>query len=742
MDKFVYRIGKKINESSESSPRNVDLNLPDTPNSGNSIGAACISGCRTNKTGRSFQKHWIKKYQWLSYNEDVNKVFCSVCKDITSRGISIPKKSSRDEESIKIFTQVGFSSWNKALERFSVHENSEVHKFCSLQRAHLDKGTNVHSMISKGKEADMKSARVALLKMISSLRFLMVGGLAIRGHDDHNSNYHRLLDLISEDNAELSSWLKRTKYRWISHEVTNELCSVIANEVLKIIINLVKDAHYYSIMLDESSDISNHEQVSVCFRFVNSEDLQVREIFCGFYETQSTSAETLFKLCKDVLTRFSFDIKMCRGVATDGAANMSGTFSGLQARIKAVEPRAIHIHCLAHSLNLVVQDSMKQVSVIRDYLVTIRELITFVRGSPKRQAKFETFQAADDNPSNATLRPFCPTRWCCRISSLKTVVSNYGDLIAFFADMELEKTEAGAKAKGFLKSLYAFDFAFITKLLIDIFERIEVLNTFLQNSSMHIQQALENVENVRKMLESLRTNEAFNLIWNSCREFARQNDIDEPKLPQVRRKPKRFGFDVDEGNNEHIFSNPNDFYRKMYFEVLDLVINCFQDRFNKTSITHLQNIESFIVNKSDNGDYLIEFYKDDFDRDRLILHRNMLLDICNSKSIFLKNLGDAVSFLSVPEHESIKELIPEIVKLIKMMLTIPISTCTAERSFSSLRRLKTYLRNNMTQRRLNDIAILHVNRDLAQEISLESVADIFIKRTAARRNTFILNNID
>ena len=73
-----------------------------------------------------------------------------------------------------------------------------------------DKGVNVQSFMSKGKERDMKSARVALLRMLFSLRYLMVQGLATRGHTDENSNYHALLELVAGDNSDLSSWLQRT----------------------------------------------------------------------------------------------------------------------------------------------------------------------------------------------------------------------------------------------------------------------------------------------------------------------------------------------------------------------------------------------------------------------------------------------------------------------------------------------------------------------------------------------------
>ena len=56
-------------------------------------------------------------------------------------------------------------------------------------------------------------------------------------------------------------------------------------------------------------------------------------------------------------------------------------------------------------------------------------------------------------------------------------------------------------------------------------------------------------------------------------------------------------------------------------------------------------------------------------------------------------------------------MLSEIHKLILIFLTVPITTATAECSFSALRRIKTYLRNSVTQQRLNHCLILHVHRE-------------------------------
>ena len=54
-----------------------------------------------------------------------------------------------------------------------------------------------------------------------------------------------------------------------------------------------------------------------------------------------------------------------------------------------------------------------------------------------------------------------------------------------------------------------------------------------------------------------------------------------------------------------------------------------------------------------------------------------------------------------------------IVKLLTIALTLGVSTATCERSFSNLKRTKTYLRSTMSDSRMNDLAILSIEKDLS-----------------------------
>ena len=78
------------------------------------------------------------------------------------------------------------------------------------------------------------------------------------------------------------------------------------------------------------------------------------------------------------------------------------------------------------------------------------------------------------------------------------------------------------------------------------------------------------------------------------------------------------------------------------------------------------------------------------------------------------------------EIESSKTMLSEVYRLIQIFLTIPVTTSTAERTFSSLKRLKTFLRSTMTQPRLNALMLMYVHRDLTESMDLIDIAKSFI----------------
>jgi len=67
---------------------------------------------------------------------------------------------------------------------------------------------------------------------------------------------------------------------------------------------------------------------------------------------------------------------------------------------------------------------------------------------------------------------------------------------------------------------------------------------------------------------------------------------------------------------------------------------------------------------------------------------------------------------------AMRAMFPHVEALIRLLLVNPASSATAERSFSSLRRLKTYLRSTCGQRRLNNLAICHVHKHIIDGVNV------------------------
>jgi hypothetical protein len=67
-----------------------------------------------------------------------------------------------------------------------------------------------------------------------------------------------------------------------------------------------------------------------------------------------------------------------------------------------------------------------------------------------------------------------------------------------------------------------------------------------------------------------------------------------------------------------------------------------------------------------------------------------------------------------------------------LFLTLPVTVATAERSFSKLKLIKTYLRNTKQQDRLSGLAISSIENAVARELDVSNIIDDFANRTAKK----------
>ena len=128
----------------------------------------------------------------------------------------------------------------------------------------------------------------------------------------------------------------------------------------------------------------------------------------------------------------------------------------------------------------------------------------------------------------------------------------------------------------------------------------------------------------------------------------------------------------------------------------------------------------------------IGFYHDDFNNDILRVQLRIL------PAVIGQGKGSVNTFYDIRIHvkqlkSSIRNLISEVVKMIKLYIVMPTTNAVSDRSFSAMRRLYTYLRINMGYSHLNNAMVLHIHKARLDEVSMVDVANYFVFESDHRK---------
>ena len=182
-----------------------------------------------------------------------------------------------------------------------------------------------------------------------------------------------------------------------------------------------------------------------------------------------------------------------------------------------------------------------------------------------------------------------------------------------------------------------------------------------------------------------------------------------------------------------------DYYKQQYLETLDLIVSSIKDRFDQPSFLSFLKMEQFLLNAI-NGkdfdaelDYIVKTYGNDIDpiqiRTEAFTLRTMFKGAsCATFVDMLKHIQS--------QHSSKRSLIPNVLTVFKLTIINPVTSCTPERSFSTARRLKTWLRSTMTTKRFKNLAILTTHKQLTDEIDFVSVGNEFASKHDSRKMNF------
>lgn len=652
------------------------------------------------KSGKSYQLHfktcWYSEYKWLCGSSYLQKLYCWPCLLLgVKRGV---------------WNNAGFGDFANSTRAFHKHADSSDHLKCTLQMKQVEGNLNTirdalqasSRLYIKEFNENVRLNRNVMNIVVQAVLYLAKQELPFRGHDEHETSHNRgnfkelLCTLLSVSSDEIKNQYSKIKcvFSGESKTIQNELIECISDYLLDQIKKEIGESAFFSVEVDETTDTSQNCQCSVIVRFVTSNGKLV-ERFLGFHDVSSErTAQALFELVDNVLRPFNYKDKLI-GQCYDGASTMSGHLNGLQKKVKDEAPQAIFIHCLAHRLNLVLQQSCNSISNCRIFFANLSGFPAFFHHSGKRSHVLNSIVGR-------RIPTATETRWTSNSKVLNSVVENWEDLKKVFEQMVNDPGSdviSIRQSKGFLNELNDFEFTFLALVFHDIFNLTDILYDVLQKKGLDISYCVSKIQRTYDIISSKRSEEYYSKKFFAAKERSNVN---------IQRQYSQL-------SDENLFLK----YKSLYYEIIDVILMQIDSRFKD-----MQNLQFLsLVDSSKFKEYSKQFPS------AALLSLTKSYPIIFKKPQRLQNEleilygDDAYSNVSVLRAMEIlrnsgvhEDVFQEVYKLLSLVAALPSTSVSVERSFSCLKRIKTYLRNTISQKRLSSLANISIHKELLSEI--------------------------
>lgn len=249
----------------------------------------------------------------------------------------------------------------------------------------------------------------------------------------------------------------------------------------------------------------------------------------------------------------------------------------------------------------------------------------------------------------------------------------------------------------------------------------------LQKKDMDITQAIDLIETLKETLLNYRkdTDNEFEKIKKLTEEMAEKNTIDRfdtcsGRKRQISSRLNKSVVTLSLANRAPITSY--DDLRHIWFESLDCQLMELNKRFSKDVYCLMKAASSFIPTHSG------------FNFETIQELTSSVLKMYNKPPVPISELEFFVKFISQKKiHNSLIELLddvdedifPNVRNVLKLLVTLPVSSCSVERLFSTVKRVKTAQRASMLTSRLNHLSLISFERELVNSINYDEIIDSF-----------------
>ncbi|XP_028092674.1 zinc finger MYM-type protein 1-like [Camellia sinensis] len=571
---------------------------------------------------------------------------------------------------------------------------------------------HIEAIIEKQTSIQIARNHLRLKTSIDVIKWLTFQACAFRGRDERHESNNRgnvieLIKLLASYNEDVAAVVLENAPQnasYHSHGIQKQILSIFSDKIQRFIREEINDGKF-CILVDESEDESKREQMAIVLRFIDKYGF-IKERFFDIVHVLDTTSATLKEEICIVLSRHNLSVQNIRGQGYDGASNMSGEWTGLQALFCAECPFAYYVHCFAHRLQLALVRASKLVISINQFFSYLTRAINIVGSSCKRHDQLRAAQATniaeklaiDDEFETGkgknqieTLKRAGDTRWGSYFSSICSLINMFSATCAVLRNIinDRSKLNQRVEAHGVYDSITSFEFVFILHLMRDIMEITDDFCQALQSKSQDILNAMHLVSTTKILTQKFREGGWVPLL-EKIKLFS--NDHVDSQLQELN---NMFKEDVMELPVLSSTLDPRDGYRSFKIEDICKLANKFYPMdFSEQEKLHLK--------------YQLENYKLDIS----ILPEFQKLSTISELCQMLAKTKKSTSY-------------PLIDRLIRLVLTLPVSTATSKRAFSVMKLIKSKLRNRIEDGFLASYLITYIEKDIARGFDVDSIIHAF-----------------
>ncbi|XP_063694112.1 zinc finger MYM-type protein 1-like [Bolinopsis microptera] len=523
------------------------------------------------------------------------------------------------------------------------------------------------------------------------------------------------------------------KTKYLSPAIQNELISLIAEEMRISLVSDILKSPYFSIILDSTVDLGKVDQLSLVVRWVSVRDsqVQVHETFLGFIAMSSGKAEAIANLAIEELQKLGITLDKLRGQGFDGASVMSGVYGGVQTILKNRTTNPVpFVHCSTHNLCLVIKDVVAATNHTSDFFDCLGQVFTFVGSSSLRWEELKM------NSPGLDLKKLCPTRWSSRHESVRAIKNRQPDIIRLLTKLSLTNCRTSA---GLLSRVRTFEFTITLVFWEKLLSKAQTITNMLQAKNLDIGVVPAALSSFTRFLRNLEGN------WDTLIVEAQQQAIyagaEQSFQLTMARNLYRYSGQL-RGQNLPEPSKKDLFKVQIFLPTLKTCREQILLRFegHNSIVSKFACLQpKHILTKSCTdlrtaANELVKIYHKD-------LQPSLADELIDLKEDYGSELRteDVTSPLQLVNfifERDLPLLCPQLVAALMLFIAIPVTVASAERSFSKLKLIKTYLRSTMSQSRLKDLALISIENSEVDKLDRSKLVQKFASAKAGRIKRF------